>query len=175
MLQLNRKAADKQHVSTLLLSTLVEHHCWSAMGACLGYLAVPAQCCWTAAEYKKAADQQHVSTLLPSNVGGTIADQHPWLITTNSKTHDNLREDIIGAWQDGKVDSEHLPGSWQRPGMGFNLRLIAEQQLRLIAEQQLRLIAEQQFEASAAEQQHCKPSRKPRFWRSQPCFRDKFA
>ena len=37
--------------------------------------------------------------------------------------------------------------------MGFNLRLIAEQQLRLIAEQQ--------FEASAAEQQHCKPSRKP--------------
>ena len=113
MLQLNRKAADKQHVSTLLLSTLVEHHCWSAMGARLGYLAVTAQCCWTAAEYKKAADQQHVSTLLPSNVGGTIADQHPWLIiTTNSKTHDNLREDIIGAWQDGKVDSEHLPGSW---------------------------------------------------------------
>jgi len=47
------------------------------MRARLGYLAVTAQCCWTAAEYKKAADQQHVSTLLPSNVGGTIADQHP--------------------------------------------------------------------------------------------------
>ena len=54
--------------------------------------------------------------------------------------------------------------------MGFNLRLIAEQQLRLIAEQQLRLIAEQQFEASAAEQQHCKPSRKPKFVRQSIWF-----
>ena len=68
------------------------------MGARKGYLTVTAQFAGQQLN-RKAADQQHLSTLLPSKVGGTSllvsngSKSNRLLYTTNSETHDNLRED----------------------------------------------------------------------------------